>query len=110
MDEHIEREKAIELLSEPITMSMCLSMDECHHKIAQRRIDLYLIENIPAADVRPVVRATWIVKEMQALFPGMDEHPVFVCSECGYQIYDLLDSVKERHHYCTNCGAMMEES
>ena len=34
---------------------MCLSTDECHHKIAQRRIDRYLIENIPAADVRPVV-------------------------------------------------------
>jgi hypothetical protein len=58
MAEYIEREKAIELLSEPITMSMCLSMDECHHKIAQRRIDLYLIENIPAADVRPVVVCT----------------------------------------------------
>ena len=67
------------------------------------------IDNIPAADVRPVVRATWIVKEMQALFPGMDEHPVFACSECGYQIYDLLDSVKDRHHYCPNCGADMRE-
>ena len=56
MAEYIEREEAIELLSQPITMSMCLSTEECHHKIAQQRIDRYLIENIPAADVRPVVR------------------------------------------------------
>lgn len=53
--EYIEREAAIELLSQPITMSMCLSTEECHHKIAQQHIDRYLIENIPAADVREVV-------------------------------------------------------
>ena len=68
---------------------------------------LEAFNEIPAADVQPVVRGKWIVKERQALFPGMDEHPVFACSECGYQIYDLLDNVKERHHYCTNCGADM---
>ena len=67
------------------------------------------LRDIPAADVRPVVRAVWIVKEMKALFPGMEEHPVFACSECGYQIYDLLENVKERHHYCPNCGADMRE-
>ena len=55
MSEYIERDAAIELLSQPITMSLCLAVDECHHKIAQQRIDRYLIENIPAADVRPVV-------------------------------------------------------
>lgn len=65
------------------------------------------IRKLPAADVRPVVKATWIVKEMQALFSGMDEHPVFACSECGYQMYDLLDNLKERHHFCPNCGADM---
>ena len=68
---------------------------------------IHVIKTIPAAEVRPVMKATWIIKEMQALFPGMDEHPVFVCSECGYQIYDLLDNVKEQHHFCSNCGADM---
>lgn len=51
MAEYIDRDNAIELLSQPIVMSMCLSVDECHNKRAQRRIDRYLIENIPAADV-----------------------------------------------------------
>lgn len=58
--EYIEREAAIELLSQPITMSMCLSTEECHRRIAQQRIDRYLIENIPAADVREV---KWISVE-----------------------------------------------
>lgn len=55
MTDYISRDAAVELLSQPITMSMCLSVEECHNKIAQQRIDRYLVENIPAADVRPVV-------------------------------------------------------
>ena len=54
-DIYISLNTAVELLSEPITMSMCLSTAECLDKIAQRRIDLHLIKSIPAADVRPVV-------------------------------------------------------
>lgn len=55
MIEYIDRAEAMELLSQPIVMSMCLSLDECHNKRAQQRIDRYLIEGIPAADVRHVV-------------------------------------------------------
>lgn len=96
MAEYIEREAANALL-----------LEECSPKVAAYLIDA--VAAIPAADVRPAVRATWIVKEMQALFSGMDEHPVFACSECGYQMYDLLDNLKERHHFCPNCGADMRE-
>lgn len=65
--DHISREAAIELLSQPITMSMCLSTDECHHKIAQQRIDRYLIENIPAADVRPAEDYNKLLKAAKAM-------------------------------------------
>ena len=105
MDEkqYIEREAALKLLR-----------DAAIKGATPYHIGLYgaarAIAAIPAANVRPAVKATWVVKEMEALFSGMDEHPVFACSECGYQIYDLLDNVKERHHYCPNCGARMEES
>lgn len=97
MAEYIDREAVLEMLKQ-----------ECSPMVFAYLADL--VNAIPAADVRPVVKATWIVKEMKALFPGMDEHPVFACSECGYQIYDLLDNVKELHHFCPNCGARMEES
>lgn len=50
------------------------------------------IKNIPAADVRPVVRGHWI--------DG-------ACSNCGF----FTDVVVSRFFsYCPNCGAMMEES
>lgn len=106
MDECIKRETAIELLSQPITMSMCLSVDECHHKIAQQRIDRYLIENIPAADVLP--RDEWIklgaelaamheatpdqqqleeayLKGVEYGMTRRDVRPVVTCGECVHR-------------------------
>lgn len=52
-----------------------------------------IIESIPAADVRPVVRGKW-------------EHfgsDVFRCSECGYGIQPWNIGV----NFCPNCGADM---
>ena len=56
MSEYIKRDDALDLLREPITMSMCLSVDECMSKRWQREIDCALIKAIPAADVVEVVR------------------------------------------------------
>lgn len=49
--EYIEREEAEGLLSQPITMSMCLTREECLAKRRQRDIDVALLRSIPAADV-----------------------------------------------------------
>ena len=62
-----------------------------------------LIEEIPAADVRPVVRGRWIRHYEQA-DTGEDiiTYPCgWVCSECGRW-------ESEDEPFC-NCGAMMEE-
>lgn len=75
--DYISREEAVELLSQPITMSMCLSVEECHHKIAQQRIDRYLVENIPAADVRPVVLCKDCLHEDCAMYHG----PNWFCAD-----------------------------
>ena len=92
MAEYINREVAEELLSEPITMSMCLSTDECIDKIAQRKIDLHLIKSIPAADVRPVVRGKWVFD----IEPDM-----FRCSVCnGF-------APRNDYPFCHWCGADM---
>ena len=63
-----------------------------------------LIEEIPAADVRPVVRGRWIRHYEQA-DTGEDiiTYPCgWVCSECGRW-------ESEDEPFC-NCGAKMEES
>lgn len=61
-----------------------------------------IISDIPAADVRPVVRGKWI-----------DVSPahikVFRCDQCGEETTDTcLD--KPRANFCPNCGAMMEDN
>lgn len=52
---YISREAAESALKQPVTMSMCLTLEECRQKNAQRQIDLFVIRGLPAADVRPVV-------------------------------------------------------
>ena len=56
-----------------------------------------MINAIPAADVRPVVRGKWrlIVYEIV----GHD----YQCSECGWN-NDMAS------HFCPNCGADMRET
>ena len=54
------------------------------------------IEEIPTADVAPVVHAHW---ERKAYFP--DGTPAWVCSRCGHP-----EEVKYSH---CNCGAKMDE-
>ena len=56
-------------------------------------------ENLPAADVAPVVHGRWISKNPHGY------EWTFVCSNCGYvDGYHFND----RHNYCPNCGAKME--
>ena len=55
---------------------------------------------VPAADVRPVVRGKWVAD-------GDGYHWTYNCSVCGWKDGYPFN---ERHNYCPNCGAMMEES
>ena len=64
--------------------------------------------NIPADDVRPVVRAKWTISE----------HEYLDCSVCGYSFYTGFDTMREAKeylesgytpNYCPNCGADMRE-
>lgn len=51
------------------------------------------IDNIPAADVRPVVRARW----------NTVKYPLYECSNCGAVYQD----VGYGFNFCPNCGADM---
>ena len=55
-----------------------------------------VMKRIPAADVRPVVRATW--KRIDFKPCGHD----YECSSCGWK-NDMAT------HFCPNCGADMRE-
>lgn len=61
-----------------------------------------IINSIPAADVRPVVRGTWV---------GIDDfpHEDWECDHCGCVVGNT-DDPWNYYHFCPNCGAMMEKS
>ena len=88
--DYISREAAEKVFSQPVTMSMCLTLEECKQKNAQRQIDLFVIRGLPAADVRPVVRGVWVKNGWSIR-----------CSICGY------DMPFATRNFCPNCGADM---
>lgn len=71
------------------------------NKVYARVVDAMDIENIPPADVAPVIHARWIDNGR-----GGYAHAYF-CGNCGW-----IDGhpIEDRHKYCPNCGAKMDES
>ena len=62
---------------------------------------IYMIEDMPAADVAPVVHGRWIDKGEYA-----------VCTECGGRSgtqYDGVEPIPLMTQFCPNCGAKMDE-
>ena len=85
MAEYIEREAALE---------------------AAKKSHLYfdlkpIINSIPSADVRPVVKGTWVCIDD---FP----HEDWECDHCGCMVGNT-DDPWNYYHFCPNCGARMEE-
>lgn len=81
MDEYINREKARRLL---------------HIEYAYAAEQL--LDEIPAADVAPVVHGRW-------LHLGGDE---WFCSACGFVISTEGSWEKPTKKYCEDCGAKMD--
>lgn len=74
-----------------------------------------LIDNVPTADVRPVVRGKWIKAPGSWYTPGGD--PVWQCSNCGKgrHVYGIehstygQDIADGQWVTCPNCGADMRK-
>ena len=59
------------------------------------------VRTIPAADVRPVVKARWVYTDMSRL----------VCSKCGNPVaFALKDDGWHHGDFCPNCGADMRNA
>ena len=107
MAEYIEREKAIDSL-----LGWAEQLAETYGKNDEYVLCLQAaadgIEQIPAADVRPVVRGKWELS---------DDRCWHTCSICGADIdvsVGLLCYVDNEevcnHNFCPNCGADMRET
>jgi rubrerythrin len=65
------------------------------------------LKEIPAADVRPVVKAYWI-GEGDGYADGEMVYDVWHCSNCDYTV-DEGDNEPPQYNFCPNCGADMRE-
>ena len=77
-----------------LTTNIAQIAKKCARSDAQKALVgriLFMIDNLPAADVQPVKHGRW-------MYP-------FYCSECGFTPYYSSDLT---YNYCPNCGARMD--
>lgn len=106
MTEYIEREAAIRVIQNevPLSQFMKRSISSAVHAMGAV---CATIDTIPAADVRPVVRGEWIVKQTAI---GKE---YTVCSACntGFKFETDKGTLARLDMrgmpYCPNCGADM---
>ena len=97
MDEYINRKKTKRELSE-----WCISLNNPH--LLSRDDTMFLLDNIPAADVAPVVYGRWIRPHWKNSNYCCD------CSECGGEAMhrDYQWHKNGIYPICPNCGAIMD--
>ena len=74
-----------------------------HEHTADEIVEYQKIEDLPTADVRPVVRGRWEPGET-VFFCGVEYTAPRTCSVCGRSALD------EPWYFCPNCGADMREA
>lgn len=99
MTEYIERETVMQKFADRVKRSN----NSDFAPVPTWNQAVQIVEDIPAADVRPVVRGHWIgTKEAEEMGDIMKE---FTCSVCGCCEWDCTES--ESFNFCPNCGADM---
>ena len=102
MAKYIERETALRFVFDACAecMDACEEFDGIYADCNQCMLDgvKLKLRDLPAADVRPVVRAAWQSWEQ-------DKPPCkwYSCDYCGFHALS-------KSNFCPNCGAVMEES
>ena len=119
MSDYIKRDAAREAMWQILNG---MGYSEKHNDRLVEEVDA-ILDAIPAADVRPVVRGHkvthnrpiagyWASGKLDGGWDGMDgrvwvepimDHPVDYCSECGKRLDDTFQN------FCPNCGADMRE-
>lgn len=96
MDEYIKREAIMKF---PIRKDHCDKKHANEHFIFGIESVLEYVENLPAADVAPVVHGRWI-----------EDSDYLKCPECSVMVmwdFAFFDEIGN-WNYCPNCGARMD--
>ena len=85
--DYVERNKIMESL---LDWAVCLNNPDT----LSRSDAMFIIDNVEAADVAPVVYGEWLCAET-------DDEQFFLCSVCNDKEY-------WESNYCPNCGGKMD--
>lgn len=96
MGEYLKREAIMEF---PIRKDHCDKAHANEHFIFGIESVLEYVENLPAADVVPVVHGRWMHEETEGGFH------IWRCSRCGRGMNDNPEGIDL---YCYHCGAKMD--
>lgn len=103
MTDYISREAALDAISEWLMKALHQENTSSYNEgeRAAYRTVISEIAELPAADVRPVVRGTWV---------GIDDYPHedWECDHCG-SVVEGTDDPWNYYNFCPNCGADMRE-
>lgn len=103
MAEYIERAAIMEF---PIRKDHCDKERANEHFIFGIESVLEYVQNLPAADVAPVVHGRWISwEEADNPIPSPHWHE---CSVCHDAAQVLVNDIELLSGYCPNCGARMD--
>ena len=100
MDEYVKRAAIMEF---PIRKDHCDKERANEHFIFGIESVLEYVENLPSADVAPVVHGRWIVR-----FGGPYNRRRCYCSHCGKHNGVGGIAKNQEKPYCPNCGAKMD--
>ena len=100
MAEYIDREG---LMKFPVRRDHCDKAHANEHFINGIETVMEYAKNLPAADVAPVVHASWIIQEDW----GMDTY--YTCSACKEDFVTTDGTPTDNlWDYCPHCGAKMD--
>lgn len=100
MAEYIEREAVLAMKKPFPTSKDSITLHQ------QYFISPSAVEKIPAADVRPVVKAEWH-GEGDGYADGKLVYDMWACPVCGKRFFEWEE--KPDWNFCPNCGADMRE-
>ena len=98
MDEYIKKETVLSIYKKWIPQ---LESEEDEGDRRGVETCIAVLEDLPAADVAPVVHGRWL----DTGYFSVNKSPIYLCSSCRKEVYDYY--IKE-HKFCLHCGARMD--
>ena len=105
MAEYIDKKQAIDRIASCYCMS-CEHSNGILCRACEHQDDMDIIDDMPAADVQPVIHAKWVLFDKDCVGRA------FYCSNCRKVTTtdDYEDTPLDREEYfCMRCGADMRE-